>query len=68
MLLENIKRLCDDRHTSIAAVERATGLGNGVIARWDKSVPRLDSVSVVADYFGVTINDLLTPSVSKDTA
>ena len=59
MLVENIQRLCKEKGTSLKALERDTNLGNGVIARWAHSSPRVDSLSKVADYFGVTIDELL---------
>lgn len=59
MIATNIKRLCDARGTTFCEVERATGLGNGVIRRWDESSPRIDKLKLVADYFGVTVDELM---------
>ncbi len=59
MIVANIKALCQEKRVSLAEVERATGLGNGVIRRWDEVSPRVESVKRVADYFGVTVDDLL---------
>ncbi len=59
MVVENIRARCKERHMSIAALEKETGLGNGVIARWDKSSPRLESLLAVAKYLGVTVDSLL---------
>lgn len=58
MIVKNIKRLCEEHNTSLWALERATGIGNGVIARWDKATPRIDGLQKVADYFGVTLDEL----------
>lgn len=58
MIVENIKVLCARNNTSFAEVERRCGLGNGVIRRWDESSPRLESIKRVADYFGVTVDEL----------
>ena len=59
MIVANIKALCKAKRVSLAEVERATGLGNGVIRRWDEVSPRLESAKRVADYFGVTVDELL---------
>lgn len=59
MILKNIKRLCKERGICIKALEQATGIGNGVIARWVTSAPRVDSLKKVADYFGVTVDELM---------
>ena len=54
-----IKALCKERGTSVRAVELATGLGNGVIMKWDKSDPGALKLKRVADYFGVTVDFFL---------
>lgn len=65
-MVEKIKDLCRERGISLWMLERELGIGNGVIARWKKSSPRIDSVKLVADYFGVTVDELLEQS--HDTA
>lgn len=62
MLLENIRRLCSKKHVSIAKLERETGIGNGTISRWDTSSPSVENVQKVAAYFGVTIDELISPA------
>ena len=60
MLLKNIARLCDQKGISIARLERETGISNGTVGRWNTSSPSVDNVRKVADYFGVTIDELLS--------
>lgn len=60
MILDNIKFLCGRNNISIAALEKEAKIGNGTIARWDESLPRVDSLQKVADHFGVTVDALLT--------
>lgn len=59
MIVKNIRVLCKKKGISLWALERELGIGNGVIARWETSAPRVDNVKLVADFFGVTIDDLL---------
>lgn len=59
MLYENIKRLCEREGISIAALEKACGLGNATIRGWDEGSPRVDRLKPVADHFGVTIDELI---------
>lgn len=65
MIIKNIRELCEKNGVSIWAVERATGIGNGVIARWENSSPRVENLKLVADYFGVTVDDLLKGGKKK---
>lgn len=58
-LLDNIRKRCYDKGLSISALERGAGLGNGVIRKWNSASPTLRTVIAVADYLGVTVNDLL---------
>lgn len=59
MIVENIRALCAEKNMTIAALERETGIGNGVIARWNSLNPRVDRLKAVADFFGVTVDELL---------
>lgn len=65
LLLDNIKRLCKENKTSICAVERTLGIGNGTIGKWDVYSPRLDIVKKVADHFGTTVDELLKEGDKK---
>ena len=67
MIVKNIKRLCEEHNTSLWALERATGIGNGVIARWDKATPRIDGIQKVADYFGVTLDEIVRDDEHGDS-
>lgn len=51
--------MCAGRGISIAALEKAVGLANGTIGRWDRSSPTVANAKKVADYFGCTVDELL---------
>ena len=55
---ERIKELCAVHGISISKLEKETGLGNGVITKWDKYNPRSDKLAAVALYFNVPIESL----------
>lgn len=64
MIYENVKRLCRAHNLSITVLEKRCGIGNGAIGKWAKrgsSSPRVDTLKAIADYFGVTVDDLLKP-------
>ena len=59
MLYDNIIALCKERKVSIARLERECGLGNATIRGWAVSSPGIANVQKVADFFDVTVIDLL---------
>lgn len=59
MIYEKILALCKSRGVTIHAVERACGIGNGVIGGWREKTPRVDILHAVANYFGVTVDYFL---------
>ena len=60
MIFTNVSRLCKERGVSIARLERDLGIGNATIRNWNVSSPTVDKLKLVADYFGVTLDELLT--------
>lgn len=60
MVFQNVCRLCRKKNISIAKLEREVGIGNGTIGKWDKSSPTAEKLKRVADYFGVSVDSLLT--------
>ena len=60
MILDNIKRLCREHKTNITNMEKEVGLGFGTVYKWGKVSPSVDNLKLVADYFGVTVDDLLS--------
>ena len=65
LLYENIIALCKEKRISISKLEKETGLGNATIRGWAESSPRLEKVKAVADFFGVTVDSLLTAPEEK---
>ena len=56
-LLENIKRLCREKHITIADLEKGAGLSENAIFRWNKVTPGIDKVKKVADTLEVTVDE-----------
>ena len=61
-MLEKIQELAQKRGVSLKEIERVCGFGNGSIAKWNTSMPRVDNLKKVADYFGVSIDYFLEES------
>ena len=60
MFWDNLLRLCEEHETTPFAVCEAIGLSNSASVRWKKgSVPQAGTLQKIANYFGVTRQDLL---------
>lgn len=60
MIYENISRMCQKRGISISRLEKELGFGNATIRGWVSSSPTVERLKAVADYFGVTVDDLIS--------
>lgn len=64
-LIENIIALCKKKGITLSALERNVGFSNYTIAKWKNCSPRVENLKKVADYFGVSVDALLTDQVNK---
>lgn len=60
MVFDRVLRLCEERNITISRLEKECGFGNATIRGWAKSDPRVSSVQTVANYFGITVDELLS--------
>lgn len=68
MLLEKIKRMCAERGITTYRLAIDCGLTGGAIDKWDKSIPNVQSLKAVADYFGTTMDELLQEDATDGQA
>ena len=66
MLYETITKICKERGISIRALERASGLPNATIRRWDRSPANVWQVKAAADALGVTVDSLLREAEERE--
>ena len=59
MIYSNIKKLCFSRKISISKLENDLHIPRSSICIWDKTTPSVLKVKSVADYFGVSMEELL---------
>lgn len=70
-LYENIKSLCDERGITPSKVCVDLGISKNVVSSLKRgrtsslSAPKLQAF---ADYFGITVDELLNPDIKKDPA
>ena len=59
MIYQNIKSIADSQKVSIRKIEQDTGITLGSIYHWNDVKPSVDKVAKVANYLGVTVEDIL---------
>ena len=59
VLYNRIKELANEKHVSLAQIERTLDFSNGVISSWKKSNASQDKIIKVANYFNVSTDYLL---------
>ncbi len=65
MLYDNVKRICEKKGISIGKVEKDLQLSNGSICKWNDNEPGIRKVQKVAEYLGVSIEELLAEDDGK---
>lgn len=66
--LDIIKDLCKEKGISISKLEKTLNIGNGAIAKSTSNYMRSDRLKAIADYFGVTMEYLMTGEEDKGVA
>lgn len=60
MFWQNLCKLCNENQTTPNTVCKALGLSSATATHWRQgSVPRDTTLRLIADYFGITPDDLL---------
>ena len=59
MIYQNIKSIADSQKVSMRKIEQDTGITLGSIYHWNDVKPSVDKVAKVANYLGVTVEELL---------
>ncbi|WP_050699017.1 helix-turn-helix domain-containing protein [Anaeromassilibacillus senegalensis] len=59
MLVNQIKNLCRANKTTIAALERELEFGYGTIHKWRTVNPGIDKIVKIADFFAISVDELL---------
>ena len=59
MLYDNVKKICEEKGISVGKIEKDLQLSNGSICKWNENEPGIRKVQKVANYLGVSIEELL---------
>lgn len=58
-LVSNIKRICGEKGISISTMEKDLLFSQGLISRWSRMNPSITKIISVADYLGVSLDELV---------
>ena len=61
-----IKNLCDKRKITIFELERQIGISRGILYTWKKSSPSAEKVKRVAEFFNVSMDELVNHKVEDN--
>lgn len=69
-MYEIFERLLRSRNVTAYQVAKATGISQSTLSDWKKgrSVPKMDKIQKIADYFGVSVEYLMGSATEKDPA
>lgn len=69
MYYENFQKLCEINKINPSRVSKATGISTATLTSWKKGVytPKQDKLQLIADYFNVSVDYLMTGKESEFT-
>lgn len=65
-LKKRIQELCRNSGISMNQLEQELGFGKGYISKLGKSIPNVSKIQLIANYFNVTVDYLMTGEDSSD--
>ena len=65
LLVKSIRETCKENNITPSQLENELGFGAGLISRWSKSSPSLDKIIDIADYFKISIDELIGRNISS---
>lgn len=71
LIYETIKKLCKQKGVTITGTEKELGFARGSLCKINTSTPGLERVQKSADFFGITVEELVgdeNPSDAKRNA
>lgn len=66
-MYQKIKELCENESISVYRLEKELGLSVGSVSKWEKSIPRADTLVKVANFFNKPIDFFIQESTNSIT-
>lgn len=68
LLVKSIREMCKLNNITPSQLESELNFGAGIISRWTKSCPSLDKIVTIADYFNVSIDELIGRNIEEKSS
>lgn len=59
MLYKRIQEICETNGITVSKLEKELAFSNATIRKWKTSSPSVENLKKVADYFDITVDELL---------
>lgn len=59
IIVDSIKKICKNNNITVSQLEREIGLSQGLVSKWMNTTPSLDKIVDIADYFHVSIDEVV---------
>lgn len=66
LLVKSIKMLCKNNNILLSQLESELGFPPGSISRWARNTPSIDKIVSIADYFNISIDDVVGRDLRKN--
>lgn len=66
VLYDNIRAICEAKDIPISKLEDDLGFARSYVCKWNRNEPGIRKVKKVADYLGVSIEELLRERVPDE--
>ena len=64
LLVKSIREMCRLNNITPSQLESELNFGSGIISRWTKSCPSLDKIVAIADYFNVSVDEVIGRNIN----
>lgn len=58
-IVNSIKSICKEHNITVTKLEETLGMSQGLISRWNKSDPSLSKIIDIAQYFNLSLDDIV---------
>ena len=66
MLYKHIQEICESKGITVGKLEKDLDFSNATIRKWKNSSPSIENLKKVADYFNITVDELISNPAEQE--